>query len=376
MNLPACLISAASTGLLLAGVRESKTATNGITTLKMILVIFMIVGGFWLWSSPNENVPWAPSGASGIFRGATSSFFGYLGYDEVCCLAGEAKNPVRDMPRAVLGTLALVTTTYILASIALTGMVDDPSDLSPTSGFPSAFSLNGVEWAAEIAAWGEVLTLPVVVLISLLAQPRLMFSMAEDGLLPEIFSRTNDNGNLQAGTLTAGIGMTIIAGCVPFTYLDDLISAGILVAFSLTDSSLVLLRRASPVDRPGLLERCLIVYNGLCFTTALAWMNHGNSKGLSEFGPALLTVATAACAIYMTYQCPPSARFGGSILQFDAVVHSNAQEYFSTPWVPFIPCLGMAVNWALIAQLEAVGLWLLAATTMGYRQLPLDCGRS
>ena len=361
LNLPAFFISAVATTLLLVGVRESKSVTNNITVVKMALVTFMIVGGFWLWlpgDMKSADVAWAPQGVSGIVRGATSSFFGYLGYDEVCCLAGEAKNPVRDMPRAVLGTLTLVTVTYILASIALTGMVADPSQLSPTSGFPSAFSLRHAEGAAEICAWGEVLTLPVVVLISLLAQPRLMYSMSEDGILPELFSRTNDEGNLFVGTLIAGVGMTLVAALVPFTYLDDLISAGILVAFSMTDSSLVLLRRSSPT--PGHLERCLIAYNGFCLVTSLLWMHHGDSaSGLLKVANGILTLATFGSAIYMTWSCPAAPQCGSGLFTTQNSSSTDA-TYFATPFVPLIPCLGMAVNWMLIAQLEVVGLWLLA----------------
>lgn len=366
MNIPAFLVSAASTLLLIQGVKESKDATNLITAVKMLLVVFMILGGFWLSTTRDGTTSTRPFSTAGILRGATSSFFGYLGYDEVCCVAGEAKNPVRDMPRAVLGTLGLVTVTYIAASIALTGMVEDTSSISPTSGFPSAFRSRNVEWAAEIAAWGEIITLPVVVLISLLAQPRLTFGMAQDGLLPSIFSKTDAHGNLVAGTLIQGTIMTFVAAFVPFTYLNDLISAGILVAFSLTDASLVVLRRESPPTNPGLLERCLVWYNILCFMTAIL-ITHEGMLVLQSALASFTALSASVTLAYMTMHCPPSLHFGGNILQWtqscnvmnSATDQHPESDYFQTPWVPFVPCLGMAVNWYLIAQLEVFGLFLL-----------------
>jgi amino acid transporter len=156
------LISLLSVLLLSIGVQESKNVTNVFTILKVTLVVFMVVGGFWLWDSSHVTPFFIPvMGVAGTLRGATSSFFAYLGYDEVCCLASEAKNPKQDMPKAVLLTIAIVTGLYVLASLALVGMVDY-SQISETSGFPAAFATRGVAWAAQIAAAGEVITLPVV----------------------------------------------------------------------------------------------------------------------------------------------------------------------------------------------------------------------
>jgi APA family basic amino acid/polyamine antiporter len=149
VSLPAGLVSAVSTVLLLAGVQESKAATNYITAFKMAIVLFMIVGGFLLFQPKNMSRPLAPYGVSGVLRGATTSFFGYLGYDEVCCVAGEALRPAQNMPRAVMGTLIIVSISYVLASIALTGMVNYTL-ISPTSGFPEAFETRGIHWAASL----------------------------------------------------------------------------------------------------------------------------------------------------------------------------------------------------------------------------------
>lgn len=357
-NVPAAVISAASTALLWLGVNESKTVTNVFTALKMVIVAFMILVSAGLWRSSNMR-PLAPYGAGGILRGATSSFFGYLGYDEICACAGEAKNPTTSLPKAVLGTLLIVTVAYVTAALTLTGMLEYTS-ISPTSGFPDAFAQRGVAWAAQIAAIGELVTLPVVVLVSLMAQPRLTLSMADDGLLPEIFAKLDRKGNLTGGTLVSGTLMTLIAGFVPFTYLDDLISAGILIAFTMTNSCLVLLRCDS--SSPHLVEQHLVVYNTLCFVTSLLWSHEFTWVPWQLLWTWLSTLALAGSIVTLAWQCPESAHFGGSILpaQHRHSIEGQTQEaIFQTPWVPYLPCFGMAVNWYLIAQLEAYGLILL-----------------
>ena len=362
INLPAGLVSILSTLLLLAGVQESKSVTNIFTALKLWLVAFMTIGGFVLFRRSNFTTPVLPYGWQGVWRGATSSFFAYLGYDEVCCVAGEAKDPARTMPLAVLGTLLIVTACYVLSALALTGMVHY-TDIHPTSGFPDAFATRHVYWAAQLTSLGELVCLPVVVLVSLMAQPRLALSMAHDGLLPPFFAKVDARGNLFGGTLVCGSAMTLIATFLPFTYLNDLISAGILVAFSMTDSCLVLLRCESPASRPYLLEQCLVIYNASCLLTALLWSHTiwflpGPFQTILAI---LLTGLTIASFLYLVRHCPQSAHFGGSILcQPLATHHNNADhgnqhgasdsttdQHFRTPLVPYLPCLGMAVNWYL-----------------------------
>ena len=154
------LITLLSVILLSVGIQESKAVTNVMTVLKVALVLFMMVGGFLLWDVSNLQ-PFAPRGVAGTLRGATSSFFAFLGYDEVCCLAAEAKHPSTDMPKAILYTIGIVTVLFGLASLALVGMVPT-EQISETSGFPAAFAARGVDWAAHVTAMGEIITLPVV----------------------------------------------------------------------------------------------------------------------------------------------------------------------------------------------------------------------
>ncbi len=175
----------------------------------MCLVAGMTIGGFVLFNSSNFK-PFIPPefGASGVLRGAVSSFFGYLGFDAVCCVAGEAINAERNLPLSIMITLVVVTTLYVAAAIALVGM-QSYQDISPESGFPGkayfslsseldkclsrltfycyhvaftpveAFKANNIEWASQLTAFGEVLTLPVVVLISVVIQPRLQYALCK-----------------------------------------------------------------------------------------------------------------------------------------------------------------------------------------------------
>ena len=358
-NPMAALVSAGSVTLLYYGVKESKFVTNFSTLLKVGLVAIMIVGGIYLFDAENLS-PLTPLGTSGVLRGATSSFFGYLGYDEVCCIAGEAKNPHRDLPRAVLWTLGIVTVFYVATSLALVGMLPF-EQISDTSGFPSAFHDRGVRWLAQITAAGEVFTLPVVVLISLMAQPRLQLALAKDGLLPEIFARIDETGNLRWGCILSGIPMTLIAAFVPFTYLDDLISVGILVAFCMTNTSLILLRCEVPVDKPNLLHASLGLFHIISFIGGVSC--HWDSiLGTRVRGLSLFLLVLLGIWIHKTFR--PSKTFGGSVIRrhdsnIDFRDAQSESGNFQTPLVPLLPCIGIFINWYLISQLEWSGMLLL-----------------
>jgi APA family basic amino acid/polyamine antiporter len=159
----AFLISTATVMLLLNGVHQTKAITNFFTVVKVGVVAFMIIAGFAL-ANPSNWIPFVPPqfGVVSVIRGSTVTFFGYLGYDEVCQLAGEAINPKRNLPIAILVTLIGVTVVYIAAALSLTGM-QSYENISSVSGFPVAFRTHGNLIAAQIAALGELLTLPVVV---------------------------------------------------------------------------------------------------------------------------------------------------------------------------------------------------------------------
>ena len=236
--------------MLAAGLNTSKQVTNFFTVLKMLLVIFMIVVGFTAFDASNLSVAnvKAEAGAeattivpSGIFAGAISCTFGYVGYDEVCCLAGETKNPRRIMHLAVFGTILACTLLYVIASFSLVAMVPY-NTISQDSGFASAFQTRNMQFAYQITSVGELLTLPLTVLVSFLGQPRVMLAMARDNLAPRLFKETNSSGNLLKSIVVNGVACTLLALFVPFIYLENMVSAGILLNFNCTNSSLIVLR--------------------------------------------------------------------------------------------------------------------------------------
>ena len=245
--------------ILLCGSEMGKTAINVFTMAKISLVVFMIIVGFTAFDAANLTPFITPTatppdvclkttesyGAFGIVAGATSSFFGYIGFDEVCCMASEVHNPARTLPLAVVGIVIGTMVLSGLASLSLTAMANPP--LAPAedaesyfaSSFVWAYEQVGYGWAAEIISVGELITLTVVVLVGFVAQPRLQYAMAEDGLLPSIFAHVTEKGNLFWGTLLGGVMAVIIAGWVPFSYITDLISAGCLLSFQLTNTACV-----------------------------------------------------------------------------------------------------------------------------------------
>jgi APA family basic amino acid/polyamine antiporter len=356
INPMACLVSIVTTMLVLGGVKESKLVTDVFTWIKVGLVIFMTVGGYVLFDSSNM-VPVVPPefGASGVFRGAISSFFGYLGFDAVCCVAGEAINAERNLPLSIMITLGIVTSLYVTAAIALVGM-QHYNEISTESGFPEAFKANGVEWAAQLTAAGEVLTLPVVVLISVVIQPRLQYACAKDGLLPPMFGEIDETGNPRKGALFAGVLMTIFATFIPFEYLDDFVSAGILIAFSTTNCSLVIMRRESPQSDPSLLAKLLAGYNLSSFLTCIT-ISHGLHLVIGWLFAVLFGILCIVLVVKISRQCPPSSTFGN--VSDVCHMYDTNKRYFSTPWVPAIPCLGIFVNYMLISQLSMFGICLL-----------------
>lgn len=354
INPCAFLVSLGAVFLLLGGVKESKNVTNFFSTLNVSLVFFMAAFSLAL-AKPRQNMtPFVPQefGAGGIVRGATSSFFGYIGFDEICCISGEAIDPTKNIPRAIVITLVIVTTLYCAASFGLAGMVPYQF-ISETSGFPEGFRYRGYYWAAEITALGELTVLPLVVLVTIMCQPRLNYTMAMDGVLPAVFTEVDEEGNLKAGTKIAGALMITIATLVPFAYLDDLISSGILIAFTMTDASVILVRQTSPHDSPFLLEKLLIAFMILSLMSGFLLRNC-LSTGATGDAVRFLSTVSCICTLFIGNRIRTHCPSKKTLMQW----HSNEPSagLFLTPFVPILPLCGCFVNLYLISQLEITGL--------------------
>jgi APA family basic amino acid/polyamine antiporter len=181
-----------------------------------------------------------------------------------------------------------------------------------------------------------------------MAQPRLQYAMAKDDILPAVFAETDDMGNLIHGLKISGVLMTVVATLIPFSHLDDLISSGILIAFTITDASVILVRQRSSEGKPNLLKNLLTAFvagsllSGFLLRT---WIG----KGTTGVGLRLMTVlccfATVACGYLIATRC-------------ERVVESN-KELFLTPFVPTLPLAGIFINLYLISQLETTGLLMI-----------------
>lgn len=338
-RIPGFLLSVVCTWILYKGVHESKMVTNAFTVLKMALVVLILGAGAWIARADLSKALSAPTEWQQVSKGAMQSFFGFLGFDEVSVVAGEARHPTRDMPWAVMGTLMIVTICYVGASIVLSALVEEDGDIS---GFPSAFAGRGKDGLAAIIAAGELSTLPVVVLVSLWAQPRLLQSLAQDGRIPSRYAKVDDAGNLRDATLMSGIGMTICAVTLPFDYLDSVISAGILVAFTLTNVSLVLVRcgDVSSTPRGSTMRWLLLAFN--ISSAVMCWFLSNSSSTAVHVVSVSGTILLVAF-VGLEYRSQARRR------------RPPLVDHFQTPLVPYWPCLAMILNWYLIVQLDWTG---------------------
>mmetsp|Transcript_14907 Transcript_14907/g.41202 ORF Transcript_14907/g.41202 Transcript_14907/m.41202 type:complete len:610 (+) Transcript_14907:65-1894(+) len=354
------VLSAAITGLLLLGVKESKAATNFFTILKLCVTSVMIFGAMY-YVRPENWSPFCPAeyGISGVVRGATGTFFGYLGYDQVTALAGEAKSSKRNLPRAIIGVLIGVMVLYMSATVFLTGM-KKYTEISSVSGFPDAFRSVGANFVADFVSFGEIATLPIVILVTIMAQPRLQYAMAKDGLLPPVFAQIDCNGNLWNGTLIAGTAMTLISACVPFENLNDMISCAVLTVLALTDSSVVLLWHEGTEEHSNLPGQLMGLFHFLSLVSGVAMVNFMDNmvgRAVAASGACGMIIVCWAVSRF----CPRCSTFGGSRSHYNDNELQKEDGYFRTPLVPLVPCLAIATNWYLIAQLSLSGIGFFLA---------------
>lgn len=257
LNLPAMFIVAFISLLLLIGIRESARFNNVMVIIKVFVILMFIGIGFmfvnkanWHPFIPENTGVWGHYGWSGIFRGAAVIFFAYIGFDAVSTAAQEARNPQRDMPVGILGSLGISTLLYILVAIVLTGIV---SYTFLNVADPIAVGVNemgkGLFWLRPIIKIAAIAGLSSVILVLLMGQPRIFYSMSKDGLLPPVFSRIHHRFKTPyASTLITGSIAIILAGILPINILGELVSIGTLLAFAIVCVGIIILR----VKRPDL----------------------------------------------------------------------------------------------------------------------------
>jgi basic amino acid/polyamine antiporter, APA family len=249
-NLPAVFIVLAITLLLVRGVTESARVNMVMVVVKLAVLLFFIVVSIFNFGTGNFQ-PFAPDGIDGVTAAAAIIFFAYIGFDAVSTGSEEARNPAKDLPKAIIGSLIICTIFYVLTAVGAIG-VASPAQLEGSDA-PLAAALDegaGISWAAGVLALGAVVAITSVVLVIMYGQTRIFFAMCRDGLLPQKLATVNQRYGTPA-KLTIGLGIliAILAALVPLSEIVKLVNIGTLFAFVLVNIGVLVLRRTRP-DMP------------------------------------------------------------------------------------------------------------------------------
>src|SRR5262245_9691609 len=245
LNLPAGLIVGVLTILLVLGIQESARVNTAMVILKLVMVVgFIGVGAFY--TRPENWTPFAPNGLNGILSGASLIFFAYIGFDAVSTTAEEAKNPQRDIPRAMIATLGICTVLYAAVTMVLTGMVSW-RDLGVGDPLAKALQTAGLQALAGILSFGAVVAMTAVLLVFQLGQPRIFMVMARDGLLPPWAARVHPRFRTPyVTTILTGVAVGLPAMFVDINEAIEFTNIGTLFAFILVSVGVIVLRRTDP----------------------------------------------------------------------------------------------------------------------------------
>jgi APA family basic amino acid/polyamine antiporter len=296
-DLLAFLLVVVLTGILVIGMRLSARLTSVVVAIKVVVVLIVIIVGAFFIKSQNYSpfIPpaveatgkqagvkaplvqlmfgYAPSdfGVMGIFTAAAVVFFAYIGFDIVATVAEETRNPQRDLPRGILGSLAICTVLYVAVSVVVTGM-QNYKRLSVDAPLADAFKSAGHPFWAGLISFGAAVGLTTVCMILLLGQSRVFFAMSRDGLLPRSFSRAHPRfGTPYRSTLLLGLVVAVIAGFTSISELAELVNIGTLFAFVVVAIGVVVLRRTRP-DLPRAFRTPLVPLVPIVSVCASLWL--------------------------------------------------------------------------------------------------------
>ncbi|EGG24082.1 putative cationic amino acid transporter [Cavenderia fasciculata] len=331
------------------GMKESARFNKIFVVIKIAIVLFVIVAGS-VYADTKNWEPFAPYGANGVFNAAAITFFAYLGFDGVCNVAEEVKNPQRDLPIGILGSLGISTILYMLVAVVLTLMVPY-SEMDISAPLSQAFSSKGLQWASIIVSIGAFAGLTTAQLSGLLSQPRLYYSLSRDGLLPKWMSHIHPRFKTPFySTIFTGVCAAIIALFVDINILADMVSIGTLLSFTLV-STCVLIMRYPSIDHKSQSNAKWIVRD---FPVALQ-----RPMYLCMYIAVFGLIAGAGVQYSLHYSV--IIVFGVLMLLSSAVlfflVPSNIPTGFKCPWVPLLPILSIWANMYLMISLSW-GTWM------------------
>ncbi|GAB09960.1 putative amino acid transporter [Gordonia araii NBRC 100433] len=281
----ALLVIAAMATLLAIGTRMSSLFTAVVTVIKVSVVLFFIVAGIFFiekknytpfvpQSVPGDHEPGVDStlfslitggggsayGWYGVLAAASIVFFAFIGFDVVATTAEETRNPSRDIPRGIIGSLVIVTVLYVAVSIVVTGMAPykdlkttvNPDGTKDHKTLADAFALHGADWAEKLVGIGALIGLTTVVMVLLLGQIRVLFAMSRDGLIPRSASVTSARfGTPLRLTVIVAVGVALLAAVFPMDRLEEMVNVGTLFAFVVVAAGVLALRRMRPDLKRG-----------------------------------------------------------------------------------------------------------------------------
>jgi len=260
INFPALFIVAIISAFLIGGIQQSALVNNIFVAIKVgVILLFIAFGlsyvdtGNWHPYIPENTGTFGHFGWSGILRGAGIAFYAYLGFDALSTAAQETRNPQKDMPKGILGSLLICAVLYIAVTAILTGMVNY-KELNVSA--PIALAIDragqGLVWLSPFIKLGAIAGLTSVILVMMLGQSRIYYAISKDGLLPGTFAKVNKKlGTPQNATIFACIATGLVAGLFPLHVLAELVSIGTLLAFTVVCIAIVVLRKTAPdIKRP------------------------------------------------------------------------------------------------------------------------------
>ncbi len=255
LNIPAMFIVGLLTVMLVIGVKQSALFNNVVVLFKIIVLILFITFGIafiktgnWFPFIPPNTGEFGHFGLSGILRGSGVIFFAYIGFDAVSTAAQEARNPKKDMPLGIIGSLGVSMVLYIAVALVLTGLVKYDQLLVPDPIAVAAHAAGpGLFWLTPLVKFGAIAGLSSVVLVLLFSQPRIFYTMAKDGLLPARFSSVHPKFKTPyVATIITGVVAMVIGGLFPIEILGELVSIGTLLVFAIVCCGILVLRHTQP----------------------------------------------------------------------------------------------------------------------------------
>lgn len=249
-NLPAVLIVALITWVVVIGIRESVRLNSVMVIIKLGILVFLIgIGVFWV--DPEYWTPFFPNGWQGVSSGAALVFFAYIGFDAISTTSEETKNPQRNIPRAMLWVLLITSVLYILVSLVITGMIPW-QQLGVADPMAQAFLAKGLNWAAGIISFGAVIAMASVLLVFQLGQPRIIYAMSRDGLLPKWAHKVHPKYRTPyITTILTGVFVAFFSAFANINEVIELTNIGTLFAFLLVSLGILVLRVKEPErERP------------------------------------------------------------------------------------------------------------------------------